>query len=78
MELEIAKIKARPYPCKSEAILSIMEDFYHIILGGNFSDETVQKMLGTHNLLQELTDLWRDNDRVMQLQEKMLQEFLNS
>ena len=61
---------------KNSSTYSIMEDFYNIILLEDYSDDYIQKMISTPNLLGELTNLWQDDDRVLELQEKILKEFL--
>jgi len=61
---------------KRSSTYSIMEDFYNIILLKDYDEVDVQKMLNTKNLLVKLADLWIDDERVLALQEKILQEFL--
>jgi len=56
---------------------SIMEDYYNIILLKEFNDETIEKMLSHENLLDNLATAFIDNDKVMDLQQDILQEFLN-
>ena len=61
---------------KNSRTYSTMEDFYNIILFGNYNDEHMQKMLDAPNLLDKLVDLWIDDDRALELQKTILQEFL--
>ena len=70
---ELKKIKE-----KNSNIYSIMEDFYNIIMLEDYSDEYIQKMLNTPSLLNKLTTLWIDDDRFLNLQKAILQEFLKS
>ena len=72
-EQEIIKTKARAH---SGTILSIMEDFYNIILFGEYSEADVQTMFAADNLLEDLAVLWQSDERVLELQETLLEEFL--
>ena len=57
-------------------IYSIMEDYYNIIILNKYSVADLEKMFQIENLLEELAILWLDDDRVMELQEKILAEYL--
>ena len=63
---------------KNSSTYSIMEDFHNIILSEDYSDDYIQKMLNTPKLLDKLTTLWIDDDRVLELQKMILLAFLKS
>jgi hypothetical protein len=56
-------------------VQSVMEDYYNIILFGEYSDEDVGIMLKTRGLLEKLAVLWQGDERVMELQKILLMEF---
>lgn len=58
------------------SIYSIMEDYYNIILLEDYSAEDLEIMFKADNLLEELAILWLDDERVIELQEKILAEYL--
>ena len=61
---------------KYNSICSIMEDYYNIILLGEYSEADVVKMLHQDNLIEELAILYIDDVRTLELQEEILREYL--
>jgi len=53
---------------------SIIEDFYNLIILGEFNDVEIQRMLSIDDFLKKLLILWGDDARVTSLQEQILRE----
>ena len=67
------------FKIKNGMIYPVMKEYYHYILATNeLDEEEIEKMLNCNNLLQDLADLYITDDRVMDLQEKILQEYLHN
>ena len=64
------------YKNKLGNFYSIMEDYCNIISLNKFRVAEIGKMLNKENLLEELAIFYADDERVIALQQKILQEYL--
>ena len=59
-------------------LISLAKDFESIINYGNFSENELDKMINCDNIILKLISVWQEDKKVLELQEKLLEEFLNS